>query len=97
MSAKYASTILEYSECHHISICIPYCTDYCSNEIKEETLSEIMYNINERALDAVAIRSGNLEEYEQNNLSLPEDLYLLAKDYFKSKYDLEIGYARTLK
>lgn len=97
MSAKYASTILEYSEAHHLNICIPYCIDYQTGQMYEEALSQIMYNLNERAIDAVAVRSGNLAEYEQNNLSLPEDLYLLAKDYFNSKYNLGAGNTLRLK
>ena len=97
MSSKYASTILEYSEAHHLNVCIPYCTDYNTGELHEEALSQIMYNLNERAIDAVAVRSGNQPEYEQNNISLPQDLCLLAKDYFNSKYELEIGSSRTLK
>ena len=97
MNSKYASTILEYSEGHHLNVCIPYCTDYETGELHEEALSQIMYNLNERAIDAVAVRSGNLAEYEANNLSLPENLYVLAKNYFNSKYNLEMGSSRTLK
>ena len=97
MSAKYASTILEYSESHHLNVCIPYCIDYETGEEVQEALSQIMYNINERAIDAVAVRSGNQAEYEANNLSLPERLFLLAKDYFNSKYDIEHGCSKTLK
>lgn len=97
MSAKYASTILEYSEAHHLNVCIDYCTDYETGEVKQEALSEIMYRINEIPQDAVAVRSGHQAEYEQNNLSLPEILFVGAKDYFNSKYDLEIGCSRTLK
>lgn len=96
MNSKYASTILEYSEANHIAICIPYCIDYCTNETKDVALSEIMYNLNERNIDAVAVRSGNLEQYEKNNVTLPEDLCLSAKEYFNSKYDLEIGHSRSL-
>ena len=97
MNAKYASTILEYSEANHLSICVPYCVDYNTGEQVEEPLSQIMYNLNERAIDAVAVRSGNLEEYEANNLSLPERLYVLAKDYYNSKYQIEMGQSRILK
>ena len=97
MNAKYASTILEYSQAHHLNVCVPYCVDYNTGLTVEEPLSQIMYNLNERALDAVAVRSGNLEEYEANNLSLPEDLYLLAKNYYNSKYQLENGNSRSLK
>jgi len=96
MSAKYASTILEYSEAHHLDICIEYCDNYETGHMEEKALSEIMYDINERAMDAVAVRSGHQAEYEANNLSLPENLYVLAKDYFNSKYDLEVGYSRRL-
>ncbi len=97
MNSKYASTILEYSEAHHLNICVPYCVDYNTGLTVEEPLSQIMYNLNERAIDAVAVRSGNLAEYEANNLSLPEDLYLLAKNYYNSKYNLEMGSSRKLK
>ena len=97
MNSKYASTILEYSEKNDINICIPYCVDFCTGETKLEALSNIMYMINERAIDAVAVRSGNLAEYEANNLTLPEDLFVKAKDYYNSKYDLEIGKSRSLK
>ena len=90
MSAKYASTILEYSEGHHLNVCIPYCYDGESGELTEKALSEIMYQINEIPMDAVAERSGHKEEYEENNLSLPERLYVLAKNYFISKYDLDM-------
>ncbi len=96
MSSKYASTILEYSEAHHLNVCVQYCVDYETNELREEALSQIMYNLNERAIDAVAVRSGNLPEYEADNLSLPQDLCLLAKDYFNSKYEIEIGHSRSL-
>lgn len=97
MSSKYASTILEYSEKNDINVCVDYCIDYNTHEIKTEALSQIMYNINERAIDAVAVRSGNFAEYEENNISLPQDLCLLAKDYYNSKYDQEIGQSRVLK
>ena len=70
--------------------------DYTGEQV-EEPLSQIMYNLNERAIDAVAVRSGNLEEYEANNLSLPERLYVLAKDYYNSKYQIEMGQSRILK
>lgn len=96
MNSKYASTILEYSEANHLPICIPYCIDYCTNETQDVALSEIMYNLNERNIDAVAVRSGNLKEYERNNVTLPEDLCLSAQEYFNSKFDLEIGHARSL-
>ena len=97
MNSKYASTILEYSEKKDINICIPYCVDFCTGETKLESLSNIMYMINERAIDAVAVRSGNLKEYEANNLTLPEDLLVQAQNYYHSKYDLEIGKSRSLK
>ena len=97
MSAKYASTILEYSEGHRLNVCIPYCYDGESGELTEKPLSEIMYQINEIPMDAVAERSGHKEEYEANNLSLPERLFVLAKNYFISKYDLEHGCSKTLK
>ena len=100
MRAKYASTILEYSEKNHLNICIPYCEDWCDLiledgslpeevELQEVALSEILYNLDERAIDAVAVRSGHLAEYEENNLSLPEHLYVFAKNYFNSKYQLD--------
>ena len=87
----------QYSEANHLSICVTYCVDYNTGEQVEEPLSQIMYNLNERAIDAVAVRSGNLEEYEANNLSLPERLYVLAKDYYNSKYQIEMGQSRILK
>ena len=46
MSAKYASTILEYSLSNQLNVCIPYCTDYNTGEMKEIALSELMYNLN---------------------------------------------------
>lgn len=97
MNSKYASTILEYSEDNKLNVCIDYCTDYETGEVKQEALSQIMYNLNERCIDAVAVRSGNLAEYEANNVSLPEDLCISAKEYFNSKYNLEIGSSRSLK
>lgn len=97
INSKYASTILEYSERNHLNICIDYCEDYETGKTNEVALSEIMYEINEKPIDAVAVRSGNQEEYEANNLSLPEDLYQLAKDYYNSKYKLEMGASKTLK
>ena len=56
-----------------------------------------MYNLNEIAIDAVAVISKNLKGYEANNLSLPERLYVLAKDYYNSKYQIEMGQSRILK
>ena len=97
MSSKYASTILEYSEAHHLNVCIDYCTDYETGEMHQAPLSEIMYTINEIPQDAVAVRSGHQAEYEANNLSLPEILFVGAKDYFNSKYDMEHGCSLTLK
>ena len=56
-----------------------------------------MYQINDVARDAVAVRSGHQDEYAENNLSLPERLFLGAKAYFNSKYETEIGYSKTMK
>ena len=89
MSSKYASTILEYSELHHLTVMVPYGIDDKTGKQIEEPLSIIMYNLNERASDALAESTGNQSEYEQNNRSLPENLFVLAKEYFNCKYLLE--------
>ena len=97
MYATYGPTIFEYSQSHNLDICIPYCIDYNTGETNEIALSEMLYRMVEVPRDAVANRSGHSEEYAENNLSLSEDLYQSAINYFNSKYKLEIGSARVLK
>lgn len=97
MYANYGSTILEYSLRNNINICIPYCVDHNSKEVREVPLSEIIYTINEVPTDWVAKRSGHDKEYAENNESLPVELYMSAKNYFDNKYSLEYGKARILK
>ncbi|MDD6272574.1 MAG: hypothetical protein PUA90_03530 [bacterium] len=97
MYATYGTTIFEYGQSRNVNICIPYCTDYNSSELVETPLSEIIYQLNEVPTDWVAKRSGHENEYAENNLSLPEELYLASKNYYDSKYELEIGKSRVLK
>ncbi|MGM9878342.1 MAG: hypothetical protein ACI33S_06825 [Bacilli bacterium] len=97
MYATYGTTIFEYGQSRNVNICIPYCTDYNSSELVETPLSEIIYQLNEVPTDWVAKRSGHESEYAENNLSLPEELYLASKNYYDSKYELEIGKSRVLK
>ena len=101
--APYASTIFEYQQRRHIDICVPFCFDNTipedSPENVEQTkpLSEIMYDLEETPFDAVAYRSGHLEEYQANNYSVLENLFMTSQGYFASKAELELGYAKTLK
>ena len=97
MYATYGTTIFEYGQSRNVNICIPYCTDYNSSELVETPLSEIIYQLHEVPTDWVAKRSGHENEYAENNLSLPEELYLASKNYYDSKYELEIGKSRVLK
>ena len=91
IDAKYASTILEYAQAHGLNICIPYCIDPATNQEVKVALSEIRYQINDVARDANAARAGHADEYAQENLSLPERLFVGAKAYYDSKYETEIG------
>lgn len=101
--SPYASTIFEYQQRRHIDICVPFCFDNTipedSPENVEQTkpLSEIMYDLEETPFDAVAYRSGHLEEYQANNYSVLENLFMTSQGYFASKAELELGYAKTLK
>ena len=60
-------------------------------------LSEIRYQINDVARDANAARAGHADEYAEENLSLPERLFMGAKLYFESKLKTEKGCGLTLK
>ena len=44
MSAKYASTILEYSEAHHLDICIEYCDNYETGHMEEKAFHNQIRN-----------------------------------------------------
>lgn len=95
--SKYAPEILEYEERQKLNICVDRCIDYGTGKTVQEPISEIVYQINDVARDANAVRSGHAEEYADNNLSLPENLFIRAKDYFNSKYNLEVGSSRILR
>ncbi len=97
MYGNYGPYILEYSQKHNLNICIPYCIDYNTHEIQDKPLSEIIYQISEVPTDWVAKRSGHDEEYAQNHEPLPVELYEMTKNYYDSKYELEIGKSRSLK
>ena len=86
MSSKYASTILEYSEARNLNVTVPCSGVQEAGGMREESLSQIIYRLNETPVDAVALQTGHFPEYANDNLSLPQDLCLLAKDYFNSKY-----------
>lgn len=97
MHATYSTSIFEYGQARNVNVCIPYCTNYSTGELTDVALSEIMYQINEIPRDAVAVRSGHQDEYAENNLSLPEQLYVEAVKYYNDKYDLEFNNKRVLK
>ncbi len=86
MSSKYASTILEYSEARHLDVSIPASADRGTGETQGERLDQIICRLNEAPVDAAALRTGHIQEYAEQNLSLPQDLCLRAKDYFGSRY-----------
>jgi len=90
MYAPYTTVINEYCEANFIDICIPYCQDLMNidnpGSWTDIPLSDFMYQLSEVPTDAIAVRSGHQEEYAKNNLSLPEELFFKARDYFNSKY-----------
>lgn len=97
MKSTYASTILEYSQARKLNICIPYCIDYNTGKTEEEALSIIVNRIDEKIIDAVAVRAGTIDEYVENNLSLPEHLFQFSKMYYDDIFEQQIGYAPKLK
>jgi len=100
--APYASTINEYQQRRHIDVCIPYCYDNTipedseDNVMQEIPLSELMYELEEVPFDQVAARSGHLAEYQENNPTTVENLFMAGQIYFKSKAELELGFGRGL-
>ena len=75
MDSKYASTILKYSEARSLTVMID-----------DVDLNQIMSELNEVPLDAFAANTVHSEKYADRNLSLPQDLCLIAKDYFTEKF-----------
>lgn len=88
MNSKYASTILEYSQLHHLQVMVPAKPGPQAEEQEKMDLAQMIYNLNERTPDLSAAAAGN-QEYPVYKRSMPEDLFDLAKEYFNSKYRLE--------
>lgn len=92
----YTDNILEYSLANKQNICVPFCIDYNTGDTVYEPLSTVINDYNEKAIDAVAVRAGEAESYNENNEPMPVQLFQLNKEYYNSKYQNEMGYSRNL-
>jgi hypothetical protein len=77
-------------------ICIPFCYD-ANNELQYMPLSEMIYHINFTPMNALAQRAGFGEEWAENHVPMTVETYQNTRNYFDSKYNLEVGNSLKLK
>ncbi len=75
MSSKYASTVFKYSEAQGLTVMV-----------QNESIQKIVDRLNNEPVESDFAAAGQLEGDASGGVSLPENLYLLAKDYFNSRY-----------
>ena len=108
--SAYAPSIMEYSIGVDLAtrnsaenmfgdtfgICIPFCYD-ANNELQYMPLSEMIYHINFTPMNALAQRAGYGEEWAENHVPMTVETYQNTRNYFDSKYNLEVGNSLKLK
>lgn len=77
-------------------ICIPFCYD-ANNELQYIPLSEMIYHINFTPMNYLAQRAGFGEEWAEKNVPITVEAYQVTREYFDSKYNLEVGNTLKLK
>ena len=106
----YAPSIMEYSlgvdlasrdgkngpYSNTFGICIPFCYND-KNELTEIPLSEMIYHLNFTPMNHLADRAGFGEEWAEEHEPITVRNYNMTRTYFESKYELEVGNAKTLK
>ena len=60
-------------------------------------LSEMIYHINFTPMNALAQRAGYGEEWAENHVPMTVETYQNTRNYFDSKYNLEVGNSLKLK
>lgn len=88
MNSKFASTILEHSERRNLQVMIPDSAGPGAEAALERPLVDLIHELNEQSVRTKSVRTEQ-GELLQEYYSLPEDLCILAKDYFNSRLDRE--------